>query len=133
VALAGRVTDAANVLSAEQRLTLSRELEQFERRTKHQMAVVTVTSLGSRDVADFARDLSNSWGIGRKCYNDGIMLLVAPHERKVRIAVGYGLENGLTHDVSQRIIDQQILPAFRRGDLPGGIEAGTQAIIAAAS
>ena len=67
VPLAGRVTDAANVLSAEQRLSLSRELEQFERRTRHQMVVVTVTTLGGRDVADFARDLANSWGIGRKC------------------------------------------------------------------
>jgi uncharacterized protein len=84
------------------------------------MVVVTVTTLGGRDVADFARDLANSWEFGRKCYDDGIMLLVAPNERKVRIAVGYGLEKTLTHDVSQRIIDQQILPAFRRGDLPSG-------------
>ena len=96
------------------------------------MVVVTVTTLGGRDVADFARDLGNSWGIGRKCYNDGIILLVAPNERKVRIAVGYGLEKTLTHDLSKRIIDQQILPAFRRGDIPGGIEAGTQALIVAA-
>jgi len=133
VALAGRVTDVANVLSAEQRLTLSRELEQFERTTKHQMVVVTVTSLGGRDVADFARDLANSWGIGRKCYDDGIVLLVAPHEHRVRIAVGSGLEKTLTNEVSQRIIDQRILPEFRRGDLPSGIEAGAEALIAAAS
>lgn len=133
VALAGRVTDVANVLSAEQRLTLSRELEQFERTTKHQMVVVTVTSLGGRDVADFARDLANSWGIGRKCYDDGIVLLVAPHEHRVRIAVGFGLEKTLTNEVSQRIIDQRILPEFRRGDLPSGIEAGAEALIAAAS
>ena len=132
VRLAGRVTDQANVLSAEQRLRLSRELEQFERATKHQMVVVTVRSLRGRNVSDFARDLSNSWGIGRKCYNDGITLLVAPNERKVRIAVGYGLEKTLTHDLSQRIINQEIVPAFRRGDLPGGIEAGTHALIAAA-
>lgn len=133
LALAGRVTDAANVLSAEQRLTLTRELDTFERRTSHQMVVVTVTSLGGRDVADFARDLGNSWGIGRKCHDDGIMLLVAPNERKIRIAVGYGLEKTLTLDLSQRIIDQRILPAFRRGDLPGGIEAGARAVMSAAS
>jgi len=97
------------------------------------MVVVTVTSLGGRDVADFARDLGNSWGIGRKCHDDGIMLLVAPNERKIRIAVGYGLEKTLTLDLSQRIIDQRILPAFRRGDLPGGIEAGARAVMSAAS
>lgn len=133
VALVGRVTDVANVLSAEQRLALSRELEQFELRTKHQMVVVTVRSLGGEDVADFTRDLANSWGIGRKCYDDGIVLLVAPNERKVRIAVGYGLERTVTDEVSRRIIVQRILPEFRRGDLPRGIKAGTEAIIAAAS
>lgn len=132
LALAGRVTDAANVLSAQQRVTLSRELEQFEQRTKHQLVIVTVPSLGGQNEADFARDLGNSWGIGRKCYNDGIILLIAPNDRRVRIAVGRGLETTLTHAVSQQIIDKQILPAFRRGDLPRGIEAGTRALIAAA-
>lgn len=133
VALAGRVTDEALVLSASQKLALDHELEQFERKTGHQMVVTTVKSLGGRDVADFTRDLVNSWGIGRRCYDDGIALLVAPNERKVRIAVGYGLEKTLTNELTQRIIDQHIAPAFRRGDLPGGIEAGTQALIRAAS
>jgi uncharacterized protein len=94
-------------------------LEQFEHRTKHQLVVVTVTSLRGRDVADFTRELANSWGIGRKCYDDGIVLLVAPHERKVRIAVGYGLEKALPNEVAQRIIDQRILPQFRRGEYRG--------------
>jgi uncharacterized protein len=96
------------------------------------MAVVTVRSLGGRDIADFTRDLANDWGVGRRCFNDGIMLLVAPKERRVRIAVGYGLQKTLTHALSKRIIDEQILPRFRRGDIPGGIEAGTHALIAAA-
>jgi uncharacterized protein len=120
------------VLNVEQRIRIADELAQFERATKHQMVVVTVRSLAGRDVADFARDLANSWGIGRRCYNDGIMLLVAPNEQKVRIAVGYGLERTLTHRVSQRIIDRNILPAFKQGDLPAGIEAGVRALIAAA-
>jgi uncharacterized protein len=94
------------------------------------MVVVTVPTLGGRDVADYTRDLSNNWGIGRKGYNDGVVLLVAPVEHKVRIAVGYGLERKLTHDVCQGIIEQTMLPRFREGDVPGGIEAGTDALIA---
>ena len=94
------------------------------------MVVVTVPTLSGRDVADYTRDLSNRWGIGRKGDNDGVVLLVAPVEHKVRIAVGYGLEGKLTHDVCQQIIDKTMLPRFRDGDLPGGIEAGTDAIIA---
>ena len=130
IPLAGRVTDAAHILSGEQATRLSAKLEQFESATRHQLVIATVPSLGGRDVADFTRDLSNSWGIGRKGYNDGVVLLVAPNERKVRIAVGYGLEKTLTHDVCQQIIDDLMLPRFRQGDLPGGIEAGTDALIA---
>jgi uncharacterized protein len=129
VALIGRVTDTAHILSAQQQSALSTKLERLEQRTKHQMVVVTVPTLKGRDVADFTRDLANSWGIGRKGYNDGIVLLVAPHEQKVRIAVGYGLERQLTHEVCQQIIDQEMLPRFRRGDLRGGIEAGADALI----
>jgi uncharacterized protein len=130
IPLAGRVTDAAHILSPEQQSKLSRKLEALERLTKHQMAIATVPSLGGRGVADFARDLANSRGVGRKGYNDGVLLLVAPNERKIRIAVGYGLEKTLTHDVCQGIIDKSILPEFRKGDLPAGIEAGTDALIA---
>jgi len=128
--LTGRVTDAAHVLSPEQQVRLSAKLEQFERSTQHQMVVVTVPTLSGRDVADFTRDLANKWGIGRKGYNDGVVLLVAPNERKVRIAVGYGLERTLTHHVCQQIIDKAMLPRFRHDDLAGGIEAGTDALIA---
>jgi uncharacterized protein len=127
--LTGRVTDAASVLSHEQRARLSAKLEQLERSTHHQMVVVTVPALSGRDVADFTRDLANEWGIGRKGYDDGVVLLVAPNERKVRIAVGYGLEGTLTHEVCQQIIDTAMLPRFRHRDISGGIEAGTDALI----
>jgi uncharacterized protein len=130
VPLTGRVTDAAHILLPAQISALTMKLEQFERTTKHQLVVATVPSLGGRDVANFTRDLANAWGIGRKGYNDGVVLLVAPNEHKVRIAVGYGLERTLTHEVCQQIIDGAMLPRFRKGDLPGGIEAGTDALIA---
>jgi uncharacterized protein len=106
------------------------KLEQLERKTQHQVIVVTAPTLAKRDVADFTRDLANSWGIGRKGYNDGVVLLVAPNERKVRIAVGYGPEASLTNPVCNKIIVEKILPHFRQGDLSGGIEAGTDALIA---
>lgn len=130
VPLAGRVTDAAHILSPHEQVILSDRLEKLEQKTQHQLVVVTVPSLGGRDVADYTRDLANSWGIGRKGYNDGVVLLVAPTEHKVRIAVGYGLEKRLSDATCQQIIDQEVLPLFRKGDLPGGIEAGTNALIA---
>lgn len=130
IPLVGRVTDAAHILPPEERSRLSAKLDALDRATKHQVVIATVPSLGGRDVADFTRDLANSWGIGRKGYNDGVVLLVAPNERKVRIAVGYGLETTLTHEVCQQIIDRSMLPLFRQGNLPAGIEAGTDAVIA---
>jgi uncharacterized protein len=127
--LAGRVTDAANILSREEESALTAKLQKLETATHHQMVVVTVPALGGRDIADYARELGNSWGIGRKGHDDGVLLVVAPHEHKVRIAVGYGLENRLTQELCDQIIRTEILPRFRRGDLPGGIEAGTEALI----
>jgi len=129
LALAGRVTDAADVLDPSQKTALTAKLEEFEGRTQHQLVIVTVPSLGGRDIADFTRDLANSWGIGREKEDDGVVLLVAPNERKARIAVGYGLEKVLTHDVCARIIKDQMLPRFRHGDLPGGIDAGANELI----
>ena len=130
VALTGRVTDAGDILTPEQEATLSTKLEQLEKATRHQVVVATVPTLGGADVATFTRNLANSWGIGREGYDDGVVILVAPNERRVRIAVGYGLEKTLTHDVCQEIIDIQMLPRFLEGDLPGGIEAGANAVIA---
>ena len=129
VRLDGRVTDAAHVLSLQQQASLSDKLEKLEQSTKHQLVVATVPSLGGRDVAEFTRDLANAWGIGRKGYDDGVVLLVAPRERKVRIAVGHGLEKRLTNEICLQIIRQEILPRFRAGDLSGGVEAGTDALI----
>jgi uncharacterized protein len=129
IPLAGRVTDAANIIGAEQEAALSNQLARFEQATSLQMVVVTVNSLNGQDVADFARDLANEWGIGREDLNDGVVVLVAPNERKVRIAVGYGLEQALPISLCQSIIDEQMLPRFREGNLERGIEAGVSALI----
>jgi uncharacterized protein len=128
LALPGRVTDAANLLDAAQEAELSRRLEELERATGHQMVVVTVTTLGGEDVSTYTRQLGNAWGIGRAGENDGVILLVAPTERKVRIEVGSGLEKTLPNNLCHRIIQDEILPHFRRGDFPRGIEAGAKAL-----
>jgi uncharacterized protein len=128
VQLTGRVTDAAEVLNSAQESTLTAKLEELERKTKHQMVIVTVPSLGGQDIAIYTRDLANRWRIGRKDQNDGVVLLVAPNERKVRIAVGYGLEPTLTQAVCAQIIRNEMIPRFIKGDLQGGIDAGTDAL-----
>jgi uncharacterized protein len=129
LALAGRVTDAANLLDAAQEAELSGRLEELERATGHRMVIVTVTTLGGEDVSTYTRELGNAWGIGRAGENDGLILLVAPTERKVRIEVGTGLEKTLPNRLCHNIIQDEILPHFRRGDLPQGIEAGANALI----
>lgn len=93
------------------------------------MVVVTVPTLEGQEIAAFTRDLGNAWGIGRIGKDDGVVLLVAPTERKVRIAVGFGLEEQLTDAVCQHIVDAEMLPRFREGDLPAGIAAGADALI----
>lgn len=129
VALTGRITDAANIIDAEQEAALSRQIEELEQATGHQMVIVTVTTLRGQEVVDFTTQLANAWGIDRAEQDDGVVLLVAPNERKVRIAVGYGLERTLPDSLCQEIIDDHMLPRFRKDDLPGGIEAGASAII----
>jgi len=129
IPLAGRVMDAAHLLPSEVRTVLTARLAKLEAETHHQVVIVTVNSLGGRDVADYTRDLANAWGIGRKDYNDGVVLLIAPKERKVRIAVGFGLESILTPVICQQIIANRIVPRFRSGDFPGGIERGADALI----
>jgi uncharacterized protein len=124
------VVDAADVLLPDDEVELSIKLDAFEERTGHQFVVVTLPSLHGEDIAILTRDLANRWGIGREEYDDGVVLLVAPNERKVRIAVGYGLESILTDAISQSIMDRDILPRFRAGDMTGGIVGGAEAVMA---
>lgn len=125
----GWVTDHANLLGLGQEEALTEQLVAFEKATRHQLVVVTVPSLNGQDISTFTRDLANAWGVGRADHDDGVVLLVAPNERRVRIAVGYGLENRLTDALCLQIIEGEMIPKFRRSDIPGGVMAGTQAII----
>jgi len=129
-ALTGRVVDEAGVLSASTKSGLTEMLAQHERASGgQQVVVVTLKSLQGLPIEDFGYQLGRHWGIGQKDKNTGALLIVAPNERKVRIEVGYGLEGTLTDAVSRTIIEREILPAFKRGDLNGGVLAGTSAML----
>ncbi len=128
--LSGRVVDAADLLSPATEAALTEKLKTLEETTTRQLVVATVPDLQGYDIADYGYRLGREWGLGRKDEDNGALLLVAPNERKVRIEVGYGLEGYLTDALSSVIINRQIVPRFRDGDMEGGVVAGADAIIA---
>ena len=128
-ALTGRVVDNANVLSTDVREQLTAKLQNLEDRTTRQLVVVTLPSLQGYDIADYGYQLGRYWGIGQKKQNNGVLFIIVPGERQVRIEVGYGLEPILTDALSEVILSERVLPKFRAGDVQGGIVAGTDAII----
>ncbi|MEO3433013.1 TPM domain-containing protein [Inquilinus sp. CAU 1745] len=130
-ALNGRVVDEADILPADVEASLDGQLAAEEERTTNQVVVATVPSLQGVDIETFAVELFRAWQIGQTDADNGVLLLVAPEEREVRIEVGYGLEGALTDAVSSSIIRHRILPSFRDGDLSGGVQAGASAIISA--
>ncbi|CAN5336804.1 hypothetical protein BH09PSE4_BH09PSE4_10930 [soil metagenome] len=101
----------------------------MEKATKHQFVVVTVPSLGGHKIEDYGVTLGRWWKIGRKGFDDGVLLLVAAKEHMVRIEVGYGLEASVRDEEAAAIIRQDILPAFRKRDFPSGIDAGVEGVI----
>lgn len=129
--LSGRVVDDADMLDAAQRQQLDAQLQAHENATGNQVVVVTLPDLDGYDIESYGYQLGRHWGIGQKGEDNGVLLIVAKEERKVRIEVGYGLEGTLTDAISANIIHTVILPQFRRGDFAGGIEQGVTAIIEA--
>lgn len=127
--LSGRVVDAAGVLSEAEEARLVAKLAAHEHSTGDQVVIATVPSLQGLSVEEFANRLFRAWGLGGAARDDGLLLLVAPTERKVRIEVGYGLEGTVTDAAASIIVQSLILPRFRAGDLPGGIEAGAGAVL----
>lgn len=129
-ALTGRVVDEAGLLSPQTKQTLVQLLAGHEQAAGNQVVVVTLKSLQGYPIEDYGYQLGRHWGIGQKQTNNGVLLIVAPQERKVRIEVGYGLEGVLTDAISSQIINNTILPAFKQGDYDKGILDGTRSIIA---
>lgn len=127
--LTGRVVDAARVLDPATLAALDAKLAAQEARATDQLVLATVPSLQGTSIEDYANRLFRTWQIGQAKKNNGVLLLVAPNERKVRIEVGYGLEAILTDAVASTIIRNAIVPAFKSGDMAAGIVKGTDAII----
>jgi uncharacterized protein len=128
-ALTGRVVDEAHILSPAAAQKLDGDLATLEQQTGHQVVVATIPDLQGYDIADYGYQLGRAWGIGRKGENDGVVFLVAPNDRKVRIEVGYGLEPVLTDALSSVILQQKVLPKFRAGQMEQGVVDGAEAVI----
>jgi uncharacterized protein len=126
----GYVSDYANVLSARSRTALAARLEAVDRQTSIQIAVVTVKSLDGQTVERYATRVFNAWGVGQAGTNTGVLVLVAPRDRQMRIEVGKGLDEVLTDAVSADVVDGYFLPAFRQQRIQEGVEAGVGRIIA---
>lgn len=126
----GLVVDAADVLPPAAEAELEAKLRALQRDTRRQLVVATVPNLQGYPIEDYGNRLLRAWAVGLKDVDNGAILIVAPTERKVRVEVGYGLEPILTDALSSVTINQQILPRFKAGDLPGGIVAGADTLIA---
>ena len=129
--LLSRVNDLAGLLSREQAGAMNDRLAQFEQETGHQIAVLTLTSLDGDALEDFSIRVAETWKIGHKGNDNGVILLVVRDDRKLRIEVDYGLEGVLPDAIANRIIQKVIVPRFRDRDFAGGIESGVAAIIQA--
>ena len=127
--LTGRIVDAAHIIPPDEVARLDAKLATLEQQSHRQVVIATLPDLQGYEISDYGYQLGRHWGIGDKGRNDGAILIIAPKERKVRIEVGYGLEPVLTDGLSALIVQQAILPRFKAGDMPGGIEAGADAII----
>ncbi len=124
-ALAGRVVDDAGILSSDTQQRLTALLAEHEQQTGNQVVVATIKDLGGTDIADYGYQLGRAWGIGQKGKNNGALILIAPNQHQTRIEVGYGLEGDLTDAQSKLIIENVMLPAFRKGDYDKGVLEGT--------
>ncbi|MFT7652946.1 MAG: hypothetical protein ACI9UU_002055 [Candidatus Azotimanducaceae bacterium] len=129
--LSGRVVDKANMLSANAEGHIASLSAAHQKATTNQVVVATFTDLQGYSIEEFGYQLGRDWGIGQKDKNNGVLLVVAKTERKVRIEVGYGLEGELTDAIASNIINAVITPRFKRAQFDQGIVAGTEAIIAA--
>jgi uncharacterized protein len=127
--LTGRVTDNAEILSASVRKSLTERLKAHEDRTGNQIAVLTVSSLNGESIEEYAEAVFKEWKLGQKGKDNGILVVVAPHDRRMRIEVGYGLEGAIPDSLAGSIIRNAMTPRFKSGDYDGGIDAGISAIL----
>lgn len=127
--LTAQVVDMADLLNEQQEASLIQTLSDHEKKTSNQIVVATIADLNGYAIADYANRLGRYWEIGTGEKDNGVLLVVAPKDRQVRIEVGYGLEGALTDALSSTIIQREMLPAFRKNDYPAGITRGINAIL----
>ena len=127
--LTRRVTDLTATLSAGQVAALEGRLEAFEAQKGSQIAVLIVPTTGGEDIAQFGIRVAEKWKIGRERFDDGVILIVARDDRRLRLEVGYGLEGAIPDAIAKRVIAETITPYFKAGDFHGGIEAGVQQLM----
>src|SRR3989441_4669083 len=127
--LTGRIVDNAHLLPADVAASLWIELAGHEARTGNQVALLTLPSLEGEPLEEFSHLVATTWKLGQKGTDNGVLVLIVPGERKVRIEVGYGLEGTLTDAKSSRIIREEMVPRFRDGNFPEGIAAGVKAVL----
>lgn len=128
--LTGRVVDNAQILSPDARTRLAAVLKAHEEATSNQIVVLTVRTIQPEGVEEYAVDVFNNWKLGQKVHNNGVLVVVVPQDRKMRIEVGYGLEPVLTDAMAGAIIRDVMTPAFKRADYDAGVQDGVAAIIA---
>lgn len=127
--LTGRVTDNAQLLSAGARKTLTESLKAHEERTSNQITVLTIPTLAGEGIEEYAVRVFEAWKLGQKGKDNGVLIIIVPKDRRMRIEVGYGLEGTLTDLMAGRIIQHVMTPRFRDGDYEGGITEGALAVI----
>jgi uncharacterized protein len=128
--LTARVIDQTGTLDAIQRQGLEDKLAAFEQRKGSQIVVLLVPTTQPEDIASYANRIANAWKIGRKEVGDGVLMIVAKNDRRVRIEVAKTLEGAVPDLAAKRIIDEAITPRFRQGDFAGGLQAGVDQLIA---
>ena len=127
--LTGRVNDNAEILSENARILLSEKLKEHEDRTSNQVVVLTINSLQGESIEEYSNIVFNEWELGQKDKDNGILIVVVPNEKRMRIEVGYGLEGTMPDIIASRIIREIMTPRFREGDFDGGITEGALAVI----
>src|SRR5437763_9192776 len=124
----GPITDVAGAVRPDTIARLRSEVVDVEARTGDEGVVAVIQTTGSQSASDYARNLFNRWGVGKAGTNNGVLLLVAVQDHHLWIMPGDGVKGTLSDGVAASIIDEQIVPRFRAGDIDGGVEAGVTAI-----
>ena len=127
--LSGRVVDDAEILRPATREAIAGRLAAHERKTTNQVAVLTIPTIGDESIEEFATRVFGTWRLGQRGKDNGVLVVVVPNDRKLRIEVGYGLEGTLTDAAAGRIIRNAMAPAFKAGDFDKGVSDGVDAIV----